>query len=124
MIRLLPHSRRLATAFVSLVFAALLTGFGCAPADQADSAAAGAPNPDPTQPRVAILEISGMTCHGCASGVQETLTGLPGVITAVVSSEDKTAEVTLERTAATGEAELRAAVDEKGYKVTDCTWDS
>ena len=75
-------------------------------------------------PRVALLEISGMTCHGCASGVQESLSKLPGVVEAVVNQEDKTARVTLSEDSATGEAELRAAVDTKGYKVTDCTWDS
>ncbi|MEQ9362834.1 MAG: heavy metal-associated domain-containing protein [Leptospirales bacterium] len=119
--------RSVAVALGSLLIAlSLMGGFACGPAGEGgvgglqDSAG-------PTgqaRERVAELEISGMTCHGCASGVQETLSKLPGVVNAVVSPEDKTARVTLERGSAIGERELRAAIDAKGYKVTACTWDS
>lgn len=74
--------------------------------------------------RVAKLEISGMTCHGCAAGVQDALKAVPGVTDAVVSQADRVARVTLQNDSPTGEKELRAAVDAKGYKVVGCTWDS
>ncbi len=105
----------------------LISGLALTPACGNSSSAqpaADASQTTATGPRVALLEISGMTCHGCASGVQESLSKLPGVVEAVVNQEEKTARVTLSEDSATGEAELRAAVDTKGYKVTDCTWDS
>lgn len=95
----------------------------CSPGDSSASNEAVVPAAE-SGLRVAKLDISGMTCHGCASGVEETLKKLPGVQTAVVSQEDKTARVTLSSDAQIGETELRAAVDERGYKVTECTWES
>ena len=65
-----------------------------------------------------------MSCHGCAAGVEEALKTLPGVDEVAVSREDRTARVSVRRDGPTGESELRAAVDNKGYKVTTCVWES
>lgn len=114
--------RAVAIVITSLVLAlGLIGGSACGGSKSDSEATTNSANPEI---RLAQLEISGMTCHGCASGVQDTLKSLPGVIDAVVSREDKTARVTLKGGSVTGEPELRAAVDAKGYKVTDCTWDS
>lgn len=116
-------SRRLA-----VLLGCLLTGANFAACDAGPGTDAGidasASVAGQATPRVAKLKISGMSCHGCASGIEKSLTELPGVETAEVSRDDKIARVTLSADAKIGEAELRAAVNDRGYKVTGCTWES
>ena len=60
------------------------------------------------------LEVGGMTCDGCSNRVKSALENLPGVITATVSHQDGSAEVSHE--GATSE-ELGDAVRSVGYTV-------
>jgi len=60
------------------------------------------------------LEVGGMTCDGCSNRVKSALEDLPGVITATVSHQDGSAEVSHE--GATSE-ELGDAVRSVGYTV-------
>ncbi len=60
------------------------------------------------------VKIEGMMCLHCEANVQAALEALDGVQSAVVSHEDGTAVLTLSGNVP--EAEIRAAVEEKGYK--------
>tara|TARA_B100001094_G_C18113763_1_gene762717 strand:- start:522 stop:1187 length:666 start_codon:yes stop_codon:yes gene_type:complete len=60
------------------------------------------------------LEVGGMTCDGCSNRVRGALEGLPGVINAIVSHQDGSADITHE--GATRE-ELGDAVRSAGYTV-------
>lgn len=60
------------------------------------------------------LEVGGMTCDGCSNRVRGALEDLPGVINAIVSHQDGSADVTHE--GATRE-ELGDAVRSAGYTV-------
>jgi copper chaperone CopZ len=62
-----------------------------------------------------VLEITGMTCAGCASHVEKALLGAPGVHKADVSYAEGTARVSGE--GALDPAELSAAVRAAGYGV-------
>lgn len=62
-----------------------------------------------------ILEIDGMTCAHCAARVKKELEKIEGVEAVEVSVEEKKAVVSL-NTAVT-EEELKAAIEEAGYKV-------
>jgi len=62
-----------------------------------------------------VLEITGMTCAGCASHVEKALLGAPGVHKADVSYAEGTARVSGE--GALDPAELSAAVHAAGYGV-------
>jgi copper chaperone CopZ len=59
------------------------------------------------------LKVEGMTCQGCAKGVQRALTGVKGVKTVEVNFEAQTADVT---GADLDVAALIKAVDDSGYK--------
>lgn len=61
------------------------------------------------------LAIEGMTCEGCASGLQAALSKMPGVRAASVSYEEKRAVVTT--TPPVSEEVLRNAVSQAGYSV-------
>lgn len=62
------------------------------------------------------LAIGGMTCEGCASGLQATLSQLPGVSSASVSYERRQATVSA-APSVEGDA-LRKTVSEAGYTLT------
>lgn len=70
-----------------------------------------------TMNQLVTLNISGMTCGGCAVGVQNALNAVPGVVSSTVSLESATATVTLGETPATLQA-LVAAVQAAGYDAT------
>ncbi|MDR2552644.1 MAG: cation transporter [Treponema sp.] len=59
------------------------------------------------------LRINGMSCDHCAAHVKEALEAVSGVVRAVVSLKDKSAEVEYDG-ADTGA--LKAAVAEAGYE--------
>ena len=60
------------------------------------------------------VEVGGMTCDGCSNRVKKALEDLPGVITAVVSHQDGSAEV---RHEGTNREVLSDAVRSAGYTV-------
>ena len=60
-----------------------------------------------------VLEITGMTCHSCASHVERALLGVPGVRKAEVSYPQGTARVSAEKVL--DPAALSAAVQTAGY---------
>ncbi|MFI5359595.1 MAG: heavy-metal-associated domain-containing protein [Halanaerobiales bacterium] len=62
-----------------------------------------------------IIEIDGMSCAHCAARVKKGLEKIEGVEAVEVSVEEKKAVVSL-NTAVT-EEELKAAIEEAGYKV-------
>ena len=62
-----------------------------------------------------IIEIDGMSCAHCAARVKKELEKIEGVEAVEVSVEEKKAVVSL-NTAVT-EEELKAAIEEAGYKV-------
>lgn len=62
------------------------------------------------------LGIEGMTCEGCAAGLQAKLATVPGVTNASVSYEQGQAVVTADPSVAT--ETLRKAVSEAGYTLT------
>jgi copper chaperone CopZ len=62
------------------------------------------------------LDISGMTCEGCAQNVKNALVGVPGVVDAEVSYEKGKAVVKLSGSQADQE-KLANAVQKAGYKV-------
>ena len=61
------------------------------------------------------LKIEGMMCGHCRARVEKALKAVPGVQAVEVSLEDKTAEVT----GSASEEELKRAVVEAGYKVSE-----
>lgn len=64
---------------------------------------------------VKTLNIEGMTCNHCVKMVEEALKEVPGVKSAKVSLENKTAEVTLKEDVDT--EVLKKAVENAGYEV-------
>lgn len=67
------------------------------------------------------LGIEGMTCEGCAAGLQAKLAKVPGVSSASVSYEQGQALVTADPSV--GAETLREAVSAAGYAVTSSTKD-
>jgi copper chaperone len=61
------------------------------------------------------LSVKGMTCSGCAKGVQAALAGVPGVKKAEVMLDKNEAAVTYEKGKTTPE-DLVKAVEKAGYK--------
>ena len=61
------------------------------------------------------LKIEGMMCGHCRARVEKALKAVPGVQAVEVSLEDKTAEVT----GSASEEELKRAVGEAGYQVSE-----
>lgn len=77
-------------------------------------------SPDPAQsPVVLTLQIDGMTCGGCAAGVQQALQGVPGVESADVSFEAARAVVSLSPTHDTELTDLTDAVADAGFKASE-----
>lgn len=67
------------------------------------------------------LAVEGMTCEGCAEGLQAKLAKVPGVTSSSVSYEQGQAVVTADPSVAT--ETLRKAVSEAGYTLTSATRD-
>lgn len=65
------------------------------------------------------LAIEGMTCEGCAAGLQAALARIPGVASASVSYAEGRAQVVAEPSVS--EVTLRGKVTEAGYTVTSAT---
>ena len=65
------------------------------------------------------LAVEGMTCEGCAAGLQAKLGKIPGVSNPSVSYEQGQAVVTADPSVVT--ETLREAVSEAGYTVTSAT---
>lgn len=63
-----------------------------------------------------ILNISGMTCMGCAAGVERTLRAQPGVSRAKVTLEDAQAEIEFDPQTATADT-LKQALRAAGWGV-------
>ena len=61
------------------------------------------------------LKIEGMMCGHCRARVEKAMKAVPGVQAVEVSLEDKTAEVT----GSASEEELKRAVVEAGYQVSE-----
>ena len=61
------------------------------------------------------LKIEGMMCGHCRARVEKALKAVPGVQAVEVSLEAKTAEVT----GSASEEELKRAVEEAGYQVSE-----
>ena len=59
--------------------------------------------------------VEGMTCGGCANGVQRSLTKLEGVKSAEVSLSDASATVTYDPDAVTPE-QMQQAVESAGFR--------
>ncbi len=64
----------------------------------------------------AILKVEGMSCGGCERSVEFALSSLPGVSHVTADREAKTVAIAFDPSA-TGESELRTAVEEIGYRV-------
>jgi Cu+-exporting ATPase len=70
--------------------------------------------PDPTKGASIGLKIEGMACSGCAERVEEAIRATPGVVSASVNLETKSAEVTF-----SGSPDIKAvaeAVRQAGYE--------
>jgi copper chaperone CopZ len=72
---------------------------------------------NPTLVHTLTLDIEGMTCAGCEGHVKTAVSKLPGIIETSVSFEQKRAVVRFDETQ-TNAADINAAVDEAGYRVT------
>ncbi len=64
-----------------------------------------------------ILKIEGMMCPHCSGRVKKCLEGLPGVKEAVVSHEEGTAKVIIDKE--TPDEILKKAIEDQGYKVIE-----
>jgi copper chaperone CopZ len=112
--RFIPHE------FVSvLAISASLAVFqtGCALAGGACCAvpvAAAAKSTESTPDSIVVLDISGMTCDGCADHVQKVLAGVKGVKEAKVAYSTREATVRLTKPTAKTK-ELVHAVKKAGY---------
>ncbi|HOI46500.1 MAG TPA: heavy metal-associated domain-containing protein [Bacilli bacterium] len=62
------------------------------------------------------VQISGMRCGGCASGVERSLSRLEGIKQATVDVAKKEADVTFEDSSL-NEVKIKEAVERLGYKV-------
>ena len=66
-----------------------------------------------------VVKIDGMTCAGCAAGIQAALAALPGAERVEVRLDKGWAEVFVERDAAPSDEALRSAAEAAGnYRVT------
>ncbi|MFC1958205.1 heavy metal translocating P-type ATPase [Chloroflexota bacterium] len=65
--------------------------------------------------RKSIFPVSGMTCASCVARVEDTLAGVPGVVSANVNLASEKA--TVEYTEVTDIADLRRAVKDAGYEL-------
>lgn len=63
------------------------------------------------------MQVNGMTCAGCVSGVESALKKVPGVLKAAVSLEKNEAYVEYQKGKTTPE-ELVKAVEKAGYKAS------
>ena len=61
-----------------------------------------------------ILHVEGMMCMHCKASVEKVLSAIPGVTSATVDLDAKTATVTCEMSVL--DADLIAAVEKKGFK--------
>jgi mercuric ion binding protein len=66
------------------------------------------------EPVTATYKVSGMTCDACAANIQTSVGAIDGVVSAQVSFEDGTAEVTYDPEQVQPEA-IEAAVQHMGY---------
>ena len=62
-----------------------------------------------------ILKVEGMMCQHCSGRVKKVLEELDGVTEAIVSHEDGTAKVVLEKDVPV--ETLKKTIEEQGYKV-------
>lgn len=62
-----------------------------------------------------VLDIKGMHCTGCASGIEAMLKRVDGVTKAQVSFEDRVATVSYDPTKATAE-KIIETIEKMGYK--------
>jgi copper chaperone CopZ len=76
---------------------------------------ANAPAADHPPKQQCVLTIEGMTCENCVNTITRVLSRCPGVATATVDLEGGTGTVKGDGLLA---ADLKAAVEEAGYKVT------
>lgn len=67
-----------------------------------------------------ILTIEGMMCGHCTAHVEKVLKTLDGVTDVVVSLQEKTAEVTMNKSISNDVFE--AVITEEGYKLTSIEW--
>jgi Cu+-exporting ATPase len=65
--------------------------------------------------RKSVFPVRGMTCAACVARVEETLSGVPGVVSAVVNLASEKA--TVEYTEGTSIADLKQAVKDAGYEL-------
>ena len=66
--------------------------------------------------RTVTLKIEGMTCAGCAGGIELELRKVPGVLAARVLYDQASATVVVNPSAPSDEADLVAAVERAGYE--------
>jgi len=64
-----------------------------------------------------VFDVEGMTCEGCAAGIQATLSRKPGIAEAVVDYESKTARFAFDP-ARISVDEIKASIAELGYQAT------
>lgn len=64
----------------------------------------------------AVLQIDGMGCSGCVNTVENTLSALPGVKTAIANLEKGIAEVGYDENEVK-ESDFKKAVEEAGYQM-------
>ena len=64
---------------------------------------------------IKILKIEGMMCGHCSSHVEKALRGLDGVSEVVVSLEEKTAKVTMDKEIS--DEVFKKLISEEGYEV-------
>ncbi|MEX2477222.1 MAG: heavy-metal-associated domain-containing protein [Gracilimonas sp.] len=67
--------------------------------------------------KTTVLNIDGMGCSGCVNTVENTLSALPGVKTAIANLEKGIAEVSFDE-AEVKEGDFKKAVEEAGYQMT------
>jgi copper chaperone CopZ len=63
-----------------------------------------------------VLNIDGMGCSGCVNTVENTLSALPGVKTAIANLEKGIAEVSYDENEVK-EIDFKKAVEEAGYQM-------
>ena len=68
-----------------------------------------------TRTTVIVLQLEGMTCEGCATGIRNELLDVPGVIDAAVSYERKVAEIRVREERAPEVSLLVEAVERAGF---------
>ncbi|MDR9419001.1 heavy-metal-associated domain-containing protein [Gracilimonas sp.] len=64
-----------------------------------------------------VLNIDGMGCSGCVNTIENTLSALPGVKTAIANLEKGIAEVDYDDNEVK-ESDFKKAVEEAGYQMT------